>query len=199
MAKLWCKRPFWTNFARTGALCECLGHRSGLFDRSFGPHHRNVPNQHRRSPPPERKGQMKIQKPAHVKLIPELFKKAGYYTCLGTIGHATGTINPKHKSRLGKSDYNFEWDLSVFDAGEWSGRKKGQPFFAKVCLSGGKARSQARSSKEIPHAEASGYASSLLSETPRGVGRLGGLLGHLQPDGQAGRADRGPLEKRRRI
>ena len=98
---------------------------------------------------------MKIQKPAQVKLIPELFKKAGYYTCLGTIGHATGTINPKHKSRLGKSDYNFEWDLSVFDAGEWSGRKKGQPFFAKICLSGGKARSQARSSKEILHVEAS--------------------------------------------
>ena len=117
---------------------------TGMFQTSIGAHH------HRSG-----RGLMKIQKPAHVKLIPELFKKAGYYTCLGTIGHVSGTINPKHKSRLGKSDYNFEWDLSVFDAGEWSGRKKGQPFFAKICLSGGKARSQARSSKEIPHVEAS--------------------------------------------
>ena len=90
---------------------------TGMFQTSIGAHH------HRSG-----RGQLKIQKPAHVKLIPELFKKAGYYTCLGTIGHVAGTINPKHKNRLGKSDYNFEWDLSVFDAGEWSGRKKGQPF-----------------------------------------------------------------------
>jgi len=117
---------------------------TGMFQTSIGAHH------HRSG-----RGELKIQKPDHVKLIPELFKKAGYYTCLGTIGHVAGTINPKHKGRLGKSDYNFEWDPSVFDAGEWSGREKGQPFFAKICLSGGKARSQARASKGIPHVEAS--------------------------------------------
>jgi len=117
---------------------------TGMYQTSIGAHH------HRSG-----RGELKIQKPAHVKLIPELFKEAGYYTCLGTIGHVAGTINPKHKGRLGKSDYNFEWDTSVFDAGEWSGRKKGQPFFAKICLSGGKARSAARASKEIPHIEAS--------------------------------------------
>ncbi len=117
---------------------------TGMYQTSIGAHH------HRSG-----RGEMKIQKPDHVKLIPELFKEAGYYTCLGTIGHVAGTINPKHKGRLGKSDYNFEWDSAVFDAGEWSGRKKGQLFFAKICLSGGKARSQARASKDIPHVEAS--------------------------------------------
>ena len=117
---------------------------TGMFQTSIGAHH------HRSG-----RGELKIQKPDQVKLIPELFKEAGYYTCLGTIGHVAGTINPKHKGRLGKSDYNFEWDPSVFDAGEWSGRKKDQPFFAKICLSGGKARTAARASKDIPHVAAS--------------------------------------------
>ena len=59
-----------------GALCECLGHRSGLFDRSFGPHpgmfQTSIGAHHHRSG----RGQMKI-KNRSVKLIPELFKKAG--------------------------------------------------------------------------------------------------------------------------
>jgi arylsulfatase A-like enzyme len=117
---------------------------TGMFQTSIGAHH------HRSG-----RGKVKIQKPDHIKLIPELFKDAGYYTCLGSSGQAAGTASLKHKNRLGKSDYNFEWNPSVFDSAEWSARKRGQPFFAKICLSGGKARSQARASKDIPHVDAS--------------------------------------------
>lgn len=117
---------------------------TGMFQTSIGAHH------HRSG-----RGKVKIQKPDHIKLIPELFKDAGYYTCLGSSGQAAGIASLKHKNRLGKSDYNFEWNPSVFDSAEWSGRKQGQPFFAKICLSGGKARSQACASKDIPHVDAS--------------------------------------------
>ena len=113
---------------------------TGMFQTSIGAHH------HRSG-----RGEVKINKPDHIKLITELFKDAGYYTCLGSSGQAAGTASLKHKNRLGKSDYNFEWNPSVFDSAEWSGRKKEQPFFAKICLSGGKARSQARASIDIPH------------------------------------------------
>jgi arylsulfatase A-like enzyme len=115
-----------------------------MYQTSIGAHH------HRSG-----RGEAKIQKPDHIKLIPELFHKAGYYTCLGSSVHGAGRASPKYKNRLGKSDYNFEWNRSVFDSAEWSGRKKGQPFFAKICLNGGKARSQARASKHIPHVDAS--------------------------------------------
>ena len=131
-----------TNASVTAPVCSTARSAliTGMFQTSIGAHH------HRSG-----RGEVKIQKPDHIKLIPELFKDAGYYTCLGSSGNAAGTASPKHKNRLGKSDYNFEWNPSVFDSAEWSGRKKEQPFFAKICLSGGKARSQARSSKDIPH------------------------------------------------
>ena len=131
-----------TNASVTAPVCSTARSAliTGMFQTSIGAHH------HRSG-----RGEVKIQKPDHIKLIPELFKDAGYYTCLGSSGHAAGTASGKQKNRFGKSDYNFEWDSKVFDAPEWSGRKQGQPFFAKICLSGGKARSQARASTDIPH------------------------------------------------
>ena len=42
--------------------------------------------------------------------------------------------------RLGKTDYNFVWDESMYDGSDWSGRAAGQPFFMQVMLSGGKLR-----------------------------------------------------------
>ena len=89
---------------------------TGMYQTSIGAHH------HRSG-----RGVAKINIPSHIKLIPELFQEAGYYTCLGSSGHAAGTASPKHKDRLGKSDYNFEWNPDVFDAPEWSGRNQGQP------------------------------------------------------------------------
>ena len=53
---------------------------TGMFQTSIGAHH------HRSG-----RGKVKIQKPDHIKLIPELFKDAGYYTCLGSSGQAAGT------------------------------------------------------------------------------------------------------------
>jgi len=135
-----------TNASVTAPVCSTARSAliTGMYQTSIGAHH------HRSG-----RGEAKIQKPDHIKLIPELFHKAGYYTCLGSSVHGAGRASPKYKNRLGKSDYNFEWNRSVFDSAEWSGRKKGQPFFAKICLNGGKARSQARASKHIPHVDAS--------------------------------------------
>ena len=135
-----------TNASVTAPVCSTARSAliTGMFQTSIGAHH------HRSG-----RGEVKIQIPTHVKLIPELFQQAGYFTCLGSIGQAAGTAGSKQKNRLGKSDYNFEWNTDVFNAPEWSGRKNGQPFFAKICLSGGKARSQARASKDIPHVDVS--------------------------------------------
>lgn len=136
------KGVLFTNASVTAPVCSTSRSAliTGMFQTSIGAHH------HRSG-----RGKIKIEKPKHVKLIPEFFKQAGYYTCLGSSNHGAGTVSGKQKARLGKSDYNFEWDPSVFDAGEWSGRKKGQPFFAKICLSGGKAKKFARNFKSIPH------------------------------------------------
>lgn len=131
-----------TNASVTAPVCSTARSAliTGMFQTSIGAHH------HRSG-----RGEIKIEKPAHVKLIPEFFKQAGYYTCLGNANHGAGSVKGRQKLKLGKSDYNFEWDTSVFDAGEWSGRKKGQPFFAKICLTGGKARTFARNLVSIPH------------------------------------------------
>ncbi|VTS04486.1 sulfatase family protein [Tuwongella immobilis] len=66
--------------------------------------------------------------------VPKLFQQAGYYTCIGGF-NAAG-------KRLGKTDYNFEWDRSIYDGNDWAGRKPGQPFFMQVQLHGGKYRGQ---------------------------------------------------------
>ncbi|HUR54908.1 MAG TPA: sulfatase, partial [Gemmataceae bacterium] len=80
------------------------------------------------------RGQQKIHLPEDVVPVPVLFQKAGYYTCIG--GHAA------KGNALGKTDYNFEWDRSMYDSNDWAGRKPGQPFFMQVQLHGGKFRGQ---------------------------------------------------------
>ena len=63
--------------------------------------------------------------PSGLKLVPELFKEHGYYV-----------------SNAKKTDYNFEANTNLYDSSkDWSGRKKGQPFFAQIQLAGGKNRS----------------------------------------------------------
>ena len=94
---------------------------TGMYQTSIGAHH------HRSG-----RGAEKIHLPAHIKLIPKLFQEAGYHTSI------TGW--PGRKGRLGKTDYNFEWDKAVYDGADWSGRKKGQPFFAQIQTQGGKLR-----------------------------------------------------------
>ena len=77
------------------------------------------------------RGVEKIRLPEGVEPIPALFRRAGYYTAIGS---------PRGGGKLGKTDYNFEWDRSMYDGADWSGRAPGQPFFMQVQLSGGKQR-----------------------------------------------------------
>ena len=93
-----------------------------MYQTSIGAHH------HRSG-----RGELKIQLPSHVKLIPEYFQEAGYWTCnMGT---------PNGSPKLGKTDYNFEWDEAVYNGSDWADRKPAQPFFAQIQLHGGKLRS----------------------------------------------------------
>lgn len=133
-----------TNAMVTAPVCSTARSAlaTGMYQTSIGAHH------HRSG-----RGTEKIVLPEHVKLIAEYFQDAGYYTCLGSSGHLEVPLKGKQVGRLGKSDYNFEWDEGVYDAPEWSGRAEGQPFFAQVMISGGKARNQARVHEGIPHVE----------------------------------------------
>ena len=94
---------------------------TGMYQTSIGAHH------HRSG-----RGVRKIHLPAGMKLVPRLFQEAGYYTTISGW--------PVRKGKLGKTDYNFEWDKSVYDGSDWSGRRKGQPFFAQIQTPGGKLR-----------------------------------------------------------
>jgi len=93
---------------------------TGMYQTAVGVHN------HRSS-----RGTVKHTLPSHIKLIPELFKEAGYYTC----------NTDQNFKRYGKTDYNFVFDnKSIYDGPDWSDRKPGQPFFAQVQLRGGKLR-----------------------------------------------------------
>ncbi|MEZ6077853.1 MAG: sulfatase-like hydrolase/transferase [Pirellulaceae bacterium] len=93
---------------------------TGMYQTSIGAHH------HRSG-----RGVRKIHLPPNVELVPKLFQDAGYYTSIS---------GWPPNGRLGKTDYNFEWDESVYDGSDWSGRKAGQPFFAQIQTLGGKLR-----------------------------------------------------------
>ncbi len=94
---------------------------TGCYQTTIGAHH------HRSG-----RGTEKIHLPPGIEPIPALFQRAGYYTCIGGFGADRG--------RVGKTDYNFEYDPDIYDAGDWSGRQPGQPFFMQVQLHGGKYR-----------------------------------------------------------
>ncbi len=94
---------------------------TGMVQTTIGTHH------HRSG-----RGTEKSHLPAGVELVPALFQRAGYYTSNGDY--------PGKGKRLGKTDYNFEWDQKIYDGNDWSGRKPGQLFFAQIQLWGGKNR-----------------------------------------------------------
>jgi arylsulfatase A-like enzyme len=111
-----------TNAYVTAPVCSTCRSAfiTGMYQTSIGAHH------HRSG-----RGELKIQLPDGIKMIPKLFQEAGYHTSI------TGwPLNGK----LGKTDYNFKWDQSVYDGNDWSKRKKGQPFFAQIQTQGGKLR-----------------------------------------------------------
>jgi len=97
---------------------------TGCYQTTIGAHH------HRSG-----RGADKIHLPKDVVPVPALFQQAGYFT---SIGGAIGETSAK--PALGKTDYNFEWSKEIYDGGDWSKRKPGQPFFAQIQLHGGKHR-----------------------------------------------------------
>ena len=103
---------------------------TGMYQTTIGAHH------HRSG-----RGKDKIHLPEGVTPIPVLFQKAGYFTCIGSGLIEDAGLGKRGKpGRLGKTDYNFEWDEKMYDGPDWAGRKSGQPFFMQVQLSGGKLR-----------------------------------------------------------
>ncbi len=106
---------------------------TGMYQTTIGAHH------HRSG-----RGVEKIHLPEGVVPVPVLFQQAGYYTCIGS-GLPAPTVRARQgrtarRTRLGKTDYNFEWDPKIYDGNDWSGRKPDQPFFMQVQLAGGKLR-----------------------------------------------------------
>lgn len=101
---------------------------TSMYQTTIGAHH------HRSG-----RGKEKIRLPEGVRTIPELFRDAGYYTC---IANAAG-------DRSGKQDYNFSYDAKdLYDGVGYQGRKPGQPFFAQFHLRGGKLRNVEASYEE---------------------------------------------------
>ena len=103
---------------------------TGMYQTSIGVHH------HRSG-----RGKHRIQLPAGVRPVPEFFKDAGYWTCIGSglPGFDKSGLATQKESR-GKTDYNFDWNTRIYDSHDWAGRKAGQPFFMQVQLHGGKMR-----------------------------------------------------------
>ena len=115
---------------------------TGMYQTTIGAHH------HRSG-----RGELKIHLPEGVEPVPALFQKAGYFTCIGSglpdldyreMPFGSGKGKGKKKagaggSRLGKTDYNFEWNPKMYDSHDWAGRGA-KPFFMQVQLHGGKLR-----------------------------------------------------------
>jgi arylsulfatase A-like enzyme len=138
-----------TRFSRayvTGPVCSACRSAliTGMYQTSIGSHH------HRSG-----RGKLKINLPNDVQPVPVLFQKAGYYTCSGSglpdkdfRGVPFGTGAKAKKDRMGKTDYNFQWEASMYDSYDWSGRAANQPFFMQVQLNGGKLREGAPAGRE---------------------------------------------------
>ena len=99
-----------------------------LFHVRHVSNHQSAAHHHRSG-----RGARKINLPDGIETIPRLFQNAGYHTSLG--GWPTAK-----RGRFGKSDYNFEWDASIYDSNDWIDRKPGQPFFAQIQTPGAKRR-----------------------------------------------------------
>jgi arylsulfatase A-like enzyme len=109
---------------------------TGCYQTTIGAHH------HRSG-----RGKHRIPLPEGVEPLPARMQRAGYHTCIGSglpgIDHRG---LPVKKDRVGKTDYNFDWDESIYDSHDWAGRKEGQPFFMQVQLHGGKLRGESEAS-----------------------------------------------------
>ena len=139
----------------TGPICSISRSAliTGMYQTSIGAHH------HRSG-----RGKMKIHLPAGVTPVPRLLKDAGYHT--SNVNFADFT-KPGDAVGIAKTDYNFEWDPSMYDKTHWSTRKGGQPFFAQVQLNGGKLRGKGNGDRWPKRVE-----QALGSRTPAGAVKL---------------------------
>lgn len=115
-----------TNAYVTAPVCSTCRSAfiTGMYQTAIGAHH------HRSG-----RGAKKIQLSESIPMVPSLFQKAGYHTSI------TGwPIKTDKKNRMGKTDYNFEWDKKIYDGTDWAERKPGQPFFCQIQTPGGKRR-----------------------------------------------------------
>ena len=112
---------------------------TGMYQNSIGAHH------HRSG-----RGKNRIELPNGVSPIPKLFQEAGYYTCIGSgLKGYDFRSQPSSTKRMGKTDYNFDWNPRIYNSHDWSDRKENQPFFMQVQLHGGKIRGAAEKHYEI--------------------------------------------------
>jgi arylsulfatase A-like enzyme len=103
---------------------------TGMYQTSIGAHH------HRSG-----RGKHRILLPNGVKPVPAILQQVGYYTCMGSgLPGVDATGKPTTRDRLGKTDYNFDWDPKIYHSHDWADRAAGQPFFMQVQLHGGKIR-----------------------------------------------------------
>ncbi|MBD3273812.1 MAG: sulfatase-like hydrolase/transferase, partial [Candidatus Marinimicrobia bacterium] len=125
-----------TNAFVTSPVCSPIRSSlvTGMYQSVIGAHnHRSQRKEGKGAGNPEYLPSYTLPDP--IQLIPEYFQDAGYFTVNG------GPQNSNFGDvQLGKADYNFVWDISVYDSDDWSDRRNGQPFFAQIQLKGGKKR-----------------------------------------------------------
>ena len=112
-----------TNAFLTSPVCSTARSAliTGMYQTTIGAHNHQ-----------SGRGNNKILLPDGVIPIPRLFRRAGYFTANGSY--------PKRGPGLGKTDYNFQWNKSIYDAPYYFNRANNQPFFAQLQLLGGKHR-----------------------------------------------------------
>ena len=130
--KLAKKGTLFTRAYATSPVCSTFRSSliTGMYQNSIGAHH-------------HRSGRSKLNQvvlPEGVEPVPVIFQKAGYWTCMGSGLPGYDKSGNKGKNVLGKTDYNFNWNKSMYNSPDWAGRKEGQPFFMQVQLHGGKIR-----------------------------------------------------------
>ncbi|HUF62148.1 MAG TPA: sulfatase [Verrucomicrobiales bacterium] len=123
-----------TNAIVTAPVCSASRSAliTGRYQTAIGAHH------HRSG-----RGKQKIVLPDGVQTVPELLRAAGYL-CLNLDAADflrdadQSAANPRVATA--KTDYNFEWDASLYGSTHWTRREENQPFFIQVQLHGGKYR-----------------------------------------------------------
>ena len=113
----------------TAPVCSSV--RSALIT---GMYQTSIGAQHHRSGT----GELKIFLPEGVRPIPELFHQAGYKNLNQQYDPFRGGV-----PRFAKTDYNFEWDESIYDGFDPNEFPSDEPLFIQYQLSGGKMRGKA--------------------------------------------------------